>query len=234
MTEGHLETRNGHDHEIADDISYLNGDVCAQVPAVNAAFSLGNDPAGVALAPMPSCETPAAASINSSMRPHCLNRDACAAKGSGHCRRCWGAELRARVAASPEIEARRRHSCAVAIERVALRNAPDGRTRMAEIARQHNILQRPEVRAKALSPEARARSEAGRYATHMSKPAEERSAISRRGAETKAAKEAGRKLRLKQQVAAIVTPAILEARRQIAEFDRKQRERREREKRMAY
>jgi len=115
------------------------------------------------------------ARTESSMRPHCQIVDACAAKGNGHCRRCWGLHLK-RVASAPEIEARR-------IERVTQRSSetskarwqdPAYRARMTEIARERGALTSPNAIARRDAPETRRKLEENRIATVRAMTPEER------------------------------------------------------------
>lgn len=105
-------------------------------------------------------------------RPHCLAADACVAKGSGHCRRCWGNHLKALSLADPAIEAKRRASVSRVMteHNIALRSTPEGRARLAETARRHAVLLRPENQAKTRSPEAIAKRKVSRAATLAAHP----------------------------------------------------------------
>lgn len=174
-------------------------------------------------------------------RPHCLQADACAAKGEGHCRMCWGKALKALSVADPEIAERRRAGAAAAMRRFNAKvwASPEGRARRCEQARANAVLQRPESRAKAHTPEAIAK----RIQTRIDRNGGDVRAIYlpwcpreffdlNAELRRKGILLADRK-RIIAEEARRRGPAA-EARRQIEDFNRKQRERVERERAQAY
>jgi hypothetical protein len=124
----------------------------------------------------PTCEEGGAASIESSMRPHCLNAVACAAKSKAtHCRRCWGLRLNS-MGRSSENEAYRRDRAAESLgPRSAKRwNDPEYRERMRKLARERGTLQTPEAIARRDDPEVIRRREESRHAGVMALSPDER------------------------------------------------------------
>jgi hypothetical protein len=111
--------------------------------------------ASILIHAQPTCEEGGAASIESSMRPHCLNTDACAAKSKAtHCRRCWGLKLNS-MGRSSENETYRRDRAA---ESLGTRSAkrwsdPEYRERIRQLARERGTLQTPEAIARRDDPE---------------------------------------------------------------------------------
>ena len=160
------------------------------------------------------------------MRPHCLATGDCAAKGDGHCRQCWGKRLKAISTADPDVEARRRAGRAEAMRAYnqAFAATPEGRKALADRARKHGVLLRPEVQAKAHTPELIAARTERMRAARNALPAERRYEISSIGGRANAAKDATRKARLAAQIARFA----------IERQEREQRERRDRERREAY
>lgn len=124
----------------------------------------------------PPCEESGDGSIESSMRPHCLNAGSCAAKSEAtHCRRCWGLRLNT-IGRSTENEAHRRKRAAESLgPRTAKRwHDPEYRERMRQLARKHGALLTPQAIARRDDPEVVRRREESRYAGVMALSPEER------------------------------------------------------------
>lgn len=189
------------------------------------------------------CGGPTIELIDSSMRPHCRQTDACKAKGAGHCRGCAGAAIHA----NPEHAARR-------LEGIRKKYAdPDFRAERGDLIKRNvahladdpvhkerlrergRTLQREHVRktdfhAVVHSPEARAKRGASITERRLGWcPPELRQAY-RDFVRCKGLTAAEARAAIEDILAA---PAR-EARRAIAEFDRQQRERHAREQREAY
>lgn len=191
----------------------------------------------------PTCVPVDDASIESSMRPYCQNREACAAKSpSRHCRRCWGLQLRVRSQSDPEIEARRRAtvSARASVTTAARWTEPAYRQKMTEHARERNVFGSAGARAHRNDPAVRARSEQSRQRTLQAMSPEER----RRKYGTNKGHCAGLseddlrfyRLLIQKRVPAAEARKMVdeEARREIARIDAEARAREARRKTQAY